>query len=228
MCGLPLAEAHDAALDGRLVLGGCLQPEDPPNWQCSQLHQSRDTDESAWEQRLVEILIAYAYRDLDDLEPDWLHQRRASSWPGTTCAGPGFGADRVRRRLVVGGPASACRDRRHLARRHGVNQQDQAGRCAALWIAAVDLACHSTQKPSGRARRPVRASSTVAPSPTSTPSRTARAAALASTSLGNDADKPAAPATSSPSTASSNVRVTRPRPDVNQATARAESERLAG
>jgi hypothetical protein len=42
MFGLPVREAHAAASDGRLALGGCLLPEEPPNWQCSRLHRWRD------------------------------------------------------------------------------------------------------------------------------------------------------------------------------------------
>ena len=70
MFGLPVPEAHSAALDGRLALGGCLLPEDPPNWQCWRLHQWRDADESAWEQRLTEVLIAYGYGDPDDVKTE--------------------------------------------------------------------------------------------------------------------------------------------------------------
>ena len=69
MFGLPVPEASEAALDDRLALGGCLLPEDPPNWQCSRRHQWREPDESAWEQQLVEILTAYGYRDPDAVEP---------------------------------------------------------------------------------------------------------------------------------------------------------------
>jgi hypothetical protein len=70
MFGLPVPEAREAALDGRLALGGCLLPEDPPNWQCSRLHRWRDADESAWEQRLAEVLAVYGYRDPDDVEAE--------------------------------------------------------------------------------------------------------------------------------------------------------------
>jgi hypothetical protein len=65
--GLPVPEAREAAVDGRLALGGCLLPDDPPNWQCLRAHQWRDTDEGAWQQRLVEVLAAYGYHDPDDL-----------------------------------------------------------------------------------------------------------------------------------------------------------------
>jgi hypothetical protein len=68
MFGLPVPEAWEAASDGRLALGGCLRPDDPPNWRCSRLHRWRDADESAWEQRLIEVLAAYGYRDPDDIE----------------------------------------------------------------------------------------------------------------------------------------------------------------
>jgi hypothetical protein len=58
------------ALDGQLALGGCLLPENPPNWQCARLHRWRGAEESAWGQRLIEILAAYGYRDPDDIAPE--------------------------------------------------------------------------------------------------------------------------------------------------------------
>jgi hypothetical protein len=50
--------------------GGCLLPENPPNWQCARLHRWRGAEESAWGQRLIEILAAYGYRDPDDIAPE--------------------------------------------------------------------------------------------------------------------------------------------------------------
>ena len=66
MFGLPVEQAQAAADDGRLALGGCVEPTDPPNWECPAQHRWRDPDESAWDARLVEVLIAYGCRDLDE------------------------------------------------------------------------------------------------------------------------------------------------------------------
>jgi hypothetical protein len=70
MFGLPVPEAREAAQDGRLALGGCVEPEDPPNWQCPRLHQWRDASESAWRQRLTEVLAAYGHREWGDVETE--------------------------------------------------------------------------------------------------------------------------------------------------------------
>ena len=70
MFGLPVPEASEAALDGRLALGGCLLPEDAANRRCYRLHRWRDAAEGAWEQGLVEVLTAYGYRDPDDVGPE--------------------------------------------------------------------------------------------------------------------------------------------------------------
>ncbi|MGW5669405.1 hypothetical protein [Micromonospora sp. NPDC003776] len=58
--GLPTPEAHAAAREGQLALGGCLLPAEPvPNWQCPQRHLWRDADQAAWEDRLVTVLRAH-------------------------------------------------------------------------------------------------------------------------------------------------------------------------
>ena len=66
MFGLPVPEARQAAVDGQLALGGCLLPEDPPNWQCARRHTWQHADARAWEGRLMEVLLAYGYREPDD------------------------------------------------------------------------------------------------------------------------------------------------------------------
>ncbi|MFR9780005.1 hypothetical protein ACL02O_28615 [Micromonospora sp. MS34] len=65
MFGLPVPEAHQAARNGDLALGGCLLPEEPPNWQCPRQHQWRDADEEAWENRLLAVLLAYGYQPME-------------------------------------------------------------------------------------------------------------------------------------------------------------------
>jgi hypothetical protein len=59
--GLPAPAAHAAARDGDLALGGCLMPEQPPNWQCPRGHRWRDADEIAWDERLLTVLVAHGY-----------------------------------------------------------------------------------------------------------------------------------------------------------------------
>jgi hypothetical protein len=66
MFGLPVEQARAAAEDGSLALGGCIEPNDPPNWECPARHQWRDPDESAWDARLLEVLVAYGYRESED------------------------------------------------------------------------------------------------------------------------------------------------------------------
>lgn len=63
MFGLPVPEALNAAADGQLVLGGCLIPDSPPNWQCPEQHRWRDTDEDAWDEQLRTVLVAHGYED---------------------------------------------------------------------------------------------------------------------------------------------------------------------
>ncbi len=62
MFGLPVPEARAAAADGQLALGGCVVPASPPNWQCPQQHRWRDADEKAWNDRLLEVLVAHGYQ----------------------------------------------------------------------------------------------------------------------------------------------------------------------
>jgi hypothetical protein len=59
--GLPGPEARDAAAGGQLALGGCVVRDEPPNWQCPHRHRWRDPDESAWEERLLAVLVAHGY-----------------------------------------------------------------------------------------------------------------------------------------------------------------------
>ncbi|MFD1364769.1 hypothetical protein [Actinoplanes sichuanensis] len=59
--GLPAAEAQAAASHGELALGGCLMPVQPPNWQCPRGHRWRDADETAWDERLLAVLVAHGY-----------------------------------------------------------------------------------------------------------------------------------------------------------------------
>ncbi|WP_234041002.1 hypothetical protein [Micromonospora coerulea] len=67
--GLPVPEAVDAAESGDLALGGCLLPDQPPNWQCPQRHRWHDADEGAWDERLLAVLSAHGYSEADD-QPD--------------------------------------------------------------------------------------------------------------------------------------------------------------
>lgn len=63
---LPSASASaSASAFRRLVLGGCLVPDLPPNWQCPQRHRWRDFDERAWDERLLAVLVAHGYREND-------------------------------------------------------------------------------------------------------------------------------------------------------------------
>ena len=64
--GLPVPEARAAAADGQLALGGCIAPKDPENWQCARGHRWRDTDEAAWEERLLTVLGAHGYDEADE------------------------------------------------------------------------------------------------------------------------------------------------------------------
>lgn len=63
--GLPVTQARAAARDGQLALGGCVEPEDPPNWQCPRQHRWRHHDEGAWDRHLLAVLARYGYRDPD-------------------------------------------------------------------------------------------------------------------------------------------------------------------
>ncbi|MET7806002.1 hypothetical protein [Micromonospora chersina] len=67
--GLPVPEAVDAAESGDLALGGCLLPDQPPNWQCPQQHRWNDADEGAWDERLLAVLSAHGYSEAD-VQPD--------------------------------------------------------------------------------------------------------------------------------------------------------------
>jgi hypothetical protein len=64
--GLPVSEAAQAAAEGQLALGGCLLPEQPPNWQCRERHRWRDPDEGAWNERLLDVLTTYGYDESDE------------------------------------------------------------------------------------------------------------------------------------------------------------------
>ncbi|MER7443851.1 hypothetical protein [Micromonospora avicenniae] len=64
--GLPVAEAVHAADEGELALGGCLLPDDAPNWQCADGRRWRNPDEQAWDARLREVLRAHGYREDDE------------------------------------------------------------------------------------------------------------------------------------------------------------------
>jgi predicted alpha/beta hydrolase family esterase len=64
--GLPGNEARDAAAHDELALGGCLVPDQPPNWQCPRRHQWRDADERTWEEQLLAVLVAHGYTEVDD------------------------------------------------------------------------------------------------------------------------------------------------------------------
>ncbi len=59
--GLPVPEAQEAAQHGELALGGCMMPSSPPHWQCPRGHRWRDDDESAWDARLLSVLVAHGY-----------------------------------------------------------------------------------------------------------------------------------------------------------------------
>ncbi|MEU4620179.1 hypothetical protein AB0G04_09405 [Actinoplanes sp. NPDC023801] len=59
--GLPVPEAHAAARDGDLALGGCVMPERPPNRQCPRGHRWHDADEIAWDEQLLAVLVAHGY-----------------------------------------------------------------------------------------------------------------------------------------------------------------------
>lgn len=61
--GLPVAEAVSAGQDNRIILAGCLVPEDPPNRSCRNHHDWHDPDEPAWQQELGGILREYGYPD---------------------------------------------------------------------------------------------------------------------------------------------------------------------
>jgi hypothetical protein len=61
MYGLPVPEAQAAAESGDLALGGCVLPEQPPNWQCTAGHRWRDADEKAWDDRLLLVLRTHGY-----------------------------------------------------------------------------------------------------------------------------------------------------------------------
>ena len=63
--GLPVPEAVAAAEAGRLALGGCVLPAEPPNWQCPRRHRWRDPDESGWDGRLLAVLVAHGYVDVE-------------------------------------------------------------------------------------------------------------------------------------------------------------------
>jgi len=48
--------------------GGCLEPNEPPNWQCPHHRRRRDADEPNWQTALLEVLTSYGYHDdVDDL-----------------------------------------------------------------------------------------------------------------------------------------------------------------
>ena len=64
--GSPVPEAVEAAASGELALGGCLRPELSPNWECQRRHRWRDPDEGAWDERLLAVLSAHGYSEVDD------------------------------------------------------------------------------------------------------------------------------------------------------------------
>lgn len=66
--GLPVPEARSAAADGLLALGGCILPENAPNWQCPEGHRWHEPDEHVWDERLLAALTAHGYVDYDDLD----------------------------------------------------------------------------------------------------------------------------------------------------------------
>lgn len=59
--GLPGPEARQAAENGQLALGGCLVPAEPPSWQCPRQHRWHHTDEEAWKDRILAVLVAHGY-----------------------------------------------------------------------------------------------------------------------------------------------------------------------
>ncbi|MFB9317428.1 hypothetical protein [Cryptosporangium minutisporangium] len=67
--GLPGPEAMAAAAEGQVALGGCVLPERPADWQCSQWHRWSEPDQRAWEERLLAVLSAHGYREADDRLP---------------------------------------------------------------------------------------------------------------------------------------------------------------
>jgi hypothetical protein len=68
MFGLPIAEAHTAADASQLALGGCLMPDDPPNWQCPNGHRWRHPDDELWNASLLAALVAHGYDPSIDAE----------------------------------------------------------------------------------------------------------------------------------------------------------------
>lgn len=53
--GLPAPEADEAAAEGKLILGGCVQPVDLPHWECPDGHEWAG-DEDEWTVALNSVL----------------------------------------------------------------------------------------------------------------------------------------------------------------------------
>jgi hypothetical protein len=53
--GLPDPSASEAAAEGRLLLRGCVQPEDYPHWECPDGHEWIG-DEALWSAALDDVL----------------------------------------------------------------------------------------------------------------------------------------------------------------------------
>lgn len=53
--GLPAPEADEAAAEGKLILGGCVVPEDLPHWECPGGHEWAG-DEDEWTVALNAVL----------------------------------------------------------------------------------------------------------------------------------------------------------------------------
>jgi hypothetical protein len=53
--GLPAPEANEAAAEGKLILRGCIEPEDFPHWECSCGHEWA-SDENEWTEALIAVL----------------------------------------------------------------------------------------------------------------------------------------------------------------------------
>jgi hypothetical protein len=53
--GLPAPEANEAAAEGKLILGGCIEPIDQPHWECPDGHEWAG-DEDEWTLALTSVL----------------------------------------------------------------------------------------------------------------------------------------------------------------------------
>ncbi|HEX6682251.1 MAG TPA: hypothetical protein VF062_05625 [Candidatus Limnocylindrales bacterium] len=53
--GLPAPSADEAAAEGKLILRGCVQPLDPPQWECPDGHEWAG-DEDEWSGVLDDVL----------------------------------------------------------------------------------------------------------------------------------------------------------------------------